>query len=117
MAADADVVAQTEYRERGVLYVDELQHVKTKQEVDVTGSVDSHRAGTDGHRSVLRLRSADDHGVEHYASIEFSADVFGSICPRAGSTATVRNCQYALQFDSDTHEFRLHADDTAEFVL
>ncbi|KAJ2078994.1 hypothetical protein H4R24_004088 [Coemansia sp. RSA 988] len=117
MAVNPDMIAQTEYRERGALYVDELQHVRSKQEVDITGSVDSHCAGIDGRRSVLRLCSTDDHGVEHYASVEFSGDVFGCICPRAGSTVTVRNCQYTLELDSAAHEFRLRAEDTAEFVL
>ncbi|KAJ2161350.1 hypothetical protein GGF46_001528 [Coemansia sp. RSA 552] len=117
MPANPQLVAETEYCDRGALHVDELRHVKPNQEVDVTGSVSSHRPGQNSQMSVLRLCSTDDHGAEHIAEIRFPDSVFGAIKPQAGSTVTVHNCWYTQQPGAESRMYQLYADDTAKFAL
>ncbi|KAJ1819801.1 hypothetical protein LPJ56_003263, partial [Coemansia sp. RSA 2599] len=124
MSAEQSAIDLSEFRERGVLHIDELWQVDSDQEVDLVGSVHSCRhpgAGQDDGmvltRSVLRLESADEHGHKHYAAISFNAETFGSINPEAGSPVTVRNCICLKPSNAETCTFLLRADDTTEFVF
>ncbi|KAJ2707334.1 hypothetical protein FB645_000845 [Coemansia sp. IMI 203386] len=122
MPAEQPAIDLSEYRERGVLHIDELWQVDSYQEVDLVGTVQSCRhPGSDQEggmvltQSVLRLESSDEHGHQYCASISFDAATFGLAKPDVGSPVTVRNCICLKPSNAETSTFLLRADDTTEF--
>ncbi|KAJ2814430.1 hypothetical protein GGI24_006394 [Coemansia furcata] len=79
MPANPEIVQRSEYRERGVLCIDELCHITPGQEVDLAGNVTECQVGQQpGQSSILHLSIVDERGTTHIATIEFPVVTFGA---------------------------------------
>ncbi|KAJ1964417.1 hypothetical protein GGI12_001434 [Dipsacomyces acuminosporus] len=116
MPADPSVIDQCDYYGRATLWVDELRHIQTGQEIDVQGIVDEYVSDDSSQMSLLRLKGEDESSTVYHASIEFSAVTFGKFNIGPGDQLTVCNCRY-MHYDPLSHTFIVKAGDIAKFLV
>ncbi|KAJ1907409.1 hypothetical protein LPJ81_000781, partial [Coemansia sp. IMI 209127] len=118
MDAAPDLVFQSEYRERSVLHMDELRHLETGQEVDVTGNVESCSPCEAGYATSICLSGSDECGRTYHATIEFNSATFGGISLDIGKQVVVRNCWFVSPRpgDGNRHSFILRAEPFTEIA-